>query len=66
MTITNKDHIRYFEKQLKKLDYALLHADRRNSEEEVQNIRKKMEHYRAAIKAITRLEILDKPDGWEG
>ena len=31
-------HIKYFEKQLKKLDYALYHADRRNNEKEVRDI----------------------------
>lgn len=50
------EHIRYFEKQLKKLDYSLYHADRRNNEKEVRDIRCRMEHFRAAIRAFRALE----------
>ena len=50
------EHIRYFEKQLKKLDYSLYHADRRNNEKEVRDIRAKMEHFRAAIRVMEEAE----------
>ena len=60
------EHIRDFEKQLKKLDYSLYHADRRGNEKEVQDIRCKMEHFRAAVRAIRQLEEISAPDGWEG
>ncbi len=55
------EHIRYFEKQLKKLDYSLYHADRRNNEKEVRDIRCKMEHFRAAIRAFRTLEGRTEP-----
>ena len=59
-------HIRYFEKQLKNLDYALYHADRRKNEKEVRDIRYKMEHFREAIKAMRTVEKMNTPDSWEG
>lgn len=59
-------HMKYFEKQLKKLDYALYHAGRRNNEKEVRDIRCKMEHFREAIKALRTVEKMNTPDGWEG
>lgn len=48
------------------LDYALYHADRRNNEKEVRDIRCKMEHFREAIKALRTVEKMNTPDGWEG
>ena len=59
-------HMKYFEKQLKKLDYALYHADRRNNEKEVRDIRCKIEHFREAIKALRLTDAYNAPDGWEG
>lgn len=59
-------HMKYFEKQLKKLDYALYHAGRRNNEKEVRDIRCKMEHFREAIKALRLTDAYNAPDGWEG
>lgn len=59
-------HMKYFEKQLKKLDYALYHAGRRNNEKEVRDIRCKMEHFREAIKALRLTDAYNAPDSWEG
>lgn len=59
-------HMKYFEKQLKKLDYALYHADRRNNEKEVRDIKTKIGAYEEAIKALGIVESINRPDGWEG
>ena len=64
MTPETKSHIRYFEKKLNKLDYALRRAGER--EKQVHEIRDAMRHYRAAIRALAALEAMRQPDGWEG
>lgn len=64
MLTETKAHIRYFEKKLNKLDYALRRAGER--EKQVQEIREAMKHYRAAIRALVALEAMRQPDGWEG
>lgn len=57
-------HIRYFEKKLNKLDYALRHCGDR--ERQVREIRTAMEHCRAAIRALRALESMNRKDDWEG
>ena len=59
-------HMKYFEKQLKKLDYALYHAGRRNNEKEVRDIKTKIGAYEEAIKALGIVESINRPDSWEG
>ena len=55
-----KGHIEYFEKQIKRLGYRLYYAEKRENEEDVQNISTKMNHYRAAISALTLLSAKGK------
>ena len=55
-------HIRYFEKKLNKLDDALRRCGDR--ERQVREIRAAMEHYRAAIRALNKVEA-EKPNEHE-
>ena len=63
MLTETKAHIRYFEKKLNKLDYALRRAGER--EKQIQEIRETMKHYRAAIRAMAAMEAMNRKDGWE-
>ena len=57
---------KYFQKMLKKLEYRLLDAVRRGHEPEVLGIRKKIEHFKAAVLALRIAGEINRPDGWEG
>lgn len=45
-------HIEWFKKQIGKAARSLDQAERRGDEEAIKGLRKKMEHYRAAIAAL--------------
>ena len=58
--------LRWFERQLSKLDRRLRKADEKGRIAEVEDIRVRMRHFRAAVRAIREVETLNRKDGWEG
>ena len=47
-----EDAIKYFKRKLEQTEKNLVTADRRGDSGAVQNLRKKMDHYRLALKAL--------------
>lgn len=48
--------IKYFERKLRNFEKSLIAADKRGDEGAVIGLRKKMEHYREALKALKGVE----------
>ena len=62
----NQISLRWFERQLSKLDRRMRKAEEKGRLAEVEDIRVRMRHFRVAVRAIRMVETLDRKDGWEG
>lgn len=60
------EYQRELEKRLKTLDRALLKADEKRQKRRVQAIRREMAALRAGIRSMRIVDVLTRPDGWEG
>lgn len=58
--------LRWFERQLSKLDRRLRKADEKGRIAEVEDIRVRMKAFRTAVRAIREVEALNRKDDWEG
>lgn len=64
MLTETRAHIAFFKKQLSELDKAPKKDDKgSNKSSEIEDIKY---HYRAAVRALTAVEAMQKPDDWEG
>ena len=60
------EYQRELEKRLKTLDRALLKADEKHRKRRVKAIRREMTALRAGIRSMRIVDVLTRPDGWEG
>ena len=58
--------LRWFERQLSKLDRRLRKADEKGRVAEGEDIRVRMKAFRVAVRAIREVETLNRRDDWEG
>ena len=58
--------LRWFERQLSKLNRRLRKADEKGRIAEVEDIRVRMKAFRVAVRAIREVEALNRKDDWEG
>ena len=61
-----EEHEKILKKRLKTLDRALVKADEKGQKRRVQAIRREMAALRAGIRSMRGMDILTRPDGWEG
>ena len=61
-----EEHEKILKKRLKTLDRALVKADEKGQKRRVQAIRREMAALRVGIRSMRVMDILTRPDGWEG